>query len=62
MTGRPSGSRPCTWSSALDGFGVAPGGAAFFVHGVRVYQATAIGEALPEESLTSFFAAIKLAP
>ena len=25
--------------------------AAFFVHGVRVYQATAIGEALPEDAI-----------
>jgi len=64
----PPGATPNPASSLLrltgrlpDGRPVA-GGAAFFVHGVRVYQATAIGEALPEESLTSFFAAIKLAP
>jgi hypothetical protein len=38
------------------------GGAAFFVHGTRVYQATAIGEALAEDAIGSFFAAIKLTP
>jgi len=36
--------------------------AAFFVRGVRVYQATAIGETLPEEAMRSFFGAIKLTP
>jgi len=64
----PPGATPNPASSLLrvagrlpDGRPVA-GGAGFFVHGVRVYQATAIGEALPEDSLTSFFAAIKLTP
>ena len=62
----PPGSTPNPASALLrltgrlpDGRSVA-GGAAFFVHGVRVYQATAIGEALPEEALGSFFAAIKV--
>jgi len=36
--------------------------AAFFVHGVRIYQAAAIGETLPEDAVRSFFGAIKLTP
>ena len=36
--------------------------AAFFVHGVRVFQATALGEAVSEETLQGFFGGIRLAP
>ena len=36
--------------------------AAFFVRGLRVYQATAIGEALPADAVETFFGAIKVTP
>lgn len=64
----PRGATPNPASALLKVTGRLPdgrpvaGGAAFFVHGVRVYQATAIGETLPEDALRSFFAAIRVAP
>ena len=64
----PPGATPNPASTLLKVAGRLPdgrpvaGGAAFFVHGVRIYQATAIGEALPEDALRGFFAAIKVTP
>lgn len=64
----PPGATPNPSSALLSVQGRLPDGravtmhAAFFVHGVRIYQATAIGEALPEDALRSFFGAIKLTP
>ena len=36
--------------------------AAFFVKGLRLYQATAIGESLPADAVETFFGAIKVTP
>lgn len=36
--------------------------AAFFVKGLRLYQAAAIGEALPADAVETFFGAIKVTP
>ena len=36
--------------------------AAFFVKGLRVYQATALGKAVPAEAVETFFGAIKVVP
>ena len=64
----PPGATPNPASALLHVQGRLPDGrpvsahAAFFVHGVRVFQATAIGEALPEDAIRSFFGAIKLTP
>ena len=62
----PPGATPNPSSALLRVPGRLPDGrpvtahAAFFVHGVRVYQATAIGEALPEDAIRTFFDAIKV--
>ena len=64
----PPGATPNPAGGLLQVAGRLPDGrpvtarAAFFVHGVRVYQATAIGEALPEEAIGSFFGSIRLTP
>ena len=64
----PPGATPNPSSALLRVRGRLPDGrpvtahAAFFVHGVRVYQATAIGEALPEDAIRTFFDAIKVTP
>ncbi|MCE9657159.1 MAG: hypothetical protein K8R60_01265 [Burkholderiales bacterium] len=64
----PPGATPNPASALLRLQGRLPDGrpvtehAAFFVRGLRVYQATAIGEALPDDAVKTFFAAIKLAP
>ena len=64
----PPGATPNPKSALLHVPGRLPDGrrvtahAAFFVHGVRVYQATAIGESLSEDAMRGFFAAIKLTP
>ncbi len=64
----PPGATPNPGSSLLRLQGRLPDGrpvtehAAFFVRGLRLYQATAIGEALSEDAVKTFFAAIKLGP
>ncbi len=64
----PPGATPNAGTALLRIEGSLPDGrrvtehAAFFVRGVRVYQATAIGEALSEDALQTFFGAVKLAP
>ena len=64
----PPGATPNPSSALLHVQGRLPDGrpvtlhAAFFVHGVRIYQAAAIGETLPEDAVRSFFGAIKLTP
>ena len=64
----PPGATPNPSSALVRVAGRRPDGrpvtlhAAFFVHGARVFQATAIGEALSAETLQSFFGAIRLAP
>lgn len=35
---------------------------AVFAHGTRVYQATALGEHLPDEALDTFFSALRVGP
>jgi hypothetical protein len=64
----PPGATPNPGSALLRVQGRLPDGrhvtehAAFFVRGLRLYQATVLGEALPEDSVQTFFAAIKLTP
>jgi hypothetical protein len=64
----PPGATPNPGSALLRVEGRLPDGrrvtehAAFFVRGLRLYQATVIGETLPEDAVRSFFAAIKLTP
>jgi len=64
----PPGATPNPASALLHVQGRLPDGrpitlhGAFFVHGVRIYQAAAIGAAIPEETLRGFFGAIKLTP
>ncbi len=36
--------------------------AAFFVKGLRIYQATSIGQAVPAQAVETFFGAIKVTP
>ena len=62
----PPGATPNEHSALLQIFGRLPDGrrvtehAAFFVKGLRLYQATAIGESLPAEAVQTFFGAIKV--
>jgi hypothetical protein len=64
----PPGATPNAGSALLRIEGRLPDGrrvtehAAFFVRGLRLYQATAIGESLPEDAVQTFFGAIKLTP
>jgi len=64
----PPGATPNPGSALLHVAGRLPDGravtmhAAFFVHGLRVFQATAVGAALADETLQSFFGATRLAP
>jgi hypothetical protein len=64
----PPGATPNPGSALLRVQGRLPDGrpvtehAAFFVHGLRLYQATTIGEALSEDAVKTFFSAIKLTP
>ncbi|MGZ5131415.1 MAG: hypothetical protein ACXWCV_08585 [Caldimonas sp.] len=64
----PPGATPNEQSGLLRIEGHLPDGrrvvehAAFFVKGLRLYQATAIGAALPAEAVETFFGAIKVAP
>ena len=64
----PPGATPNPSSALVHVQGRRPDGravtlhAGFFVHGVRVFQATAAGEGLPEEALQSFFGAIRVTP
>jgi hypothetical protein len=64
----PPGATPNPGSALLRVQGRLPDGravtehAAFFVRGLRLYQATTIGEALPEDAVKTFFTAIKLTP
>ena len=62
----PPGATPNEHSALLQTFGRLPDGrrvtehAAFFVKGLRLYQATAIAESLPVDAAQTFFGAIKL--
>ena len=62
----PPGATPNEHSALLQIFGRLPDGrrvtehAAFFVKGLRLYQATAVGESLPADAAETFFGAIKL--
>ncbi|MEP7302919.1 MAG: hypothetical protein ABI699_15510 [Caldimonas sp.] len=64
----PPGATPNPNSARLRVLGRLPNGrpaveeAVFFVKGLRLYQATAVGEALPPEAAETFFAAIRLTP
>jgi hypothetical protein len=64
----PPGATPNPASALLRAEGRLPDGrrvtehAAFFVRGLRLHQATAIGETLPEDAIQTFFGAIKLTP
>jgi hypothetical protein len=62
----PPGATPNEYSALLQIPGRLPDGrrvtehAAFFVKGLRLYQATAIGETLPVDAVQTFFGAIKV--
>ena len=64
----PPGATPNPGSALLRVEGRLPDGrrvtehAAFFVRGLRLHQATAIGETLPEDAVQTYFGAIKLTP
>ena len=64
----PPGATPNPSSALVHVEGRRPDGraatlhAGFFVHGVRVFQATAVGDRLTEDALQSFFGAIRVAP
>lgn len=65
---RPPGATPNEQTARLRVEGALPGGrrvvehAAFFARGLRVYQATALGDGLDGDALDTYFGSIKVVP